>query len=258
MGAMLVAAALAWPSSRVAASASAPGFDPAVTGIVSPSEGQLVRGGRVSVVIRSHTSLRSMRVLLDGRSIGGRFRPAGAGTYRAVLQRGRALHDGENLLTVRSVTGDRFDFDYVPFVVARPGRRLFAVRELRVGAGDVPVRVVVGLARGVVFRARVNGRRVDGAFLAERGKLVGRLGANDGLRQGSNRIDLVAFRSSGRRASYAVFSRRFRLGRASPIAAAGPDQVATQNQLVRFDGTGSRLGRGGTRSRELIWRISAA
>jgi hypothetical protein len=254
---LLVAAAEALTSTTFVSSGAGPTFNGSVTRIVGPYDDQLVRGGRVQVVIRSGKPLHSLRVLLNGHSIRGRLHAAGAGVYKATLRRGGVLRGGHNLLTVRSHAGAQFDFDYVGFVVARRARGLLRVRRLQVGGGGEPVRVVVRLARNAILRAWVNGRRVDRAFLAERGQLVGRLGANDGLRQGPNRIVLLAYKSSGSGASHSVFSRRFRLPRSNPIAAAGADRIATRNEFVRFDGTGPRLGRGVT-GHSLSWAIAQA
>ena len=254
---LLVGAAEAGTSTTFVSSAAGPTFNGSVTRIVSPYDTQVVRDDRVQVVIRSGRPLRSLHVLLNGHNIRGRLHAAGAGVYKAILRPGGVLHGGDNLLTVRSHAGAQFDFDSASFVVARGARGLLQVKRLQLGGGDVPVSVVVRLARGAILRASVNGRRVDRAFLAERGELVGRLGANDGLRQGPNRIVLLAYASSRSRASHSVFSRNFRLPRINPIAAAGPDRVAARNEFVRFDGTRPRLGRGVT-GRLFSWRIAQA
>src|SRR5436305_3553286 len=185
---LLVAGAAAGTSTSFVSPGVGPAFNGSVTRIVSPYDSQVVRSGRVHVAIRSAKPLGSLRVLLNGRSIRGRLRAAGGGMYKAILRPGRVLHGGDNLLTVRSHAGAQFDFDSASFVVARGARGLLQVRKLQVGGAAVPVSIVARLARGASLRAWVNGRREDRAFLAERGELVGRLGANDGLRQGSNRI----------------------------------------------------------------------
>jgi hypothetical protein len=206
--------------------------------ILSPSTDQVVGHGSVSVVLRSRASLGHLHVSVDGRDVKGYFGGSG-GTYRATLRVGNGLHYGADEL--EAYTGAGANDDRVTFVVARKVSRLLALTQLRVGGGEDPARVVVRAASGTTLRAWVNGHRDDGAFEPQDGVYVGRLGANDHLRPGPNRLDVLAYRvsGSGRSAVDDVAHRTFSLKPGRLIAGAGRDRIVNGGDFVRLDGGAS-------------------
>ena len=219
---LIVAAAMAG-----SASAAAPH---AVTRIEAPAADHVVRNGRVLVVVRSSASLRALRVSVDGRDVTRFFRRS-SGTYRALLRIGRGLHYGVDELVVR--TGKRSDFDRVRLVVARRAHNLLRVSEVRHDGADAPVKVVVRAAPGSTLKAWVNGHRSDRAFQPEGAVHVGRLGANDWLRAGRNRLSVLVHRTdrSGR-SLYDVEDMTFTRTPGQLTAGAGRDRVAEQGDAV--------------------------
>lgn len=214
-----------------------------LTQIATPTPNQVVGAGGVRVVLRSSASLARLRVSVDGRNV-KRYFQRSDGAYRARLALGRGLHLGVDQLTV--VTGVNRDVDRVTFIVARRVRKLVTLTQLRIGGKEAPVRVVVRTAPGSTLQAWVNGHRDAGAFQPQDGVYVGRLGANDWLRPGRNRLVVLAYRTStsGRSAVYNLSARTFwdRPGRLT--AAAGQDRIVNGGDFIRLHGSASDVGLG--------------
>jgi hypothetical protein len=106
----------------------------------------------------------------------------------------------------------------------------------------------------------INGRRVDRAFAQEGRRLVGRLGANDGLHFGKNKITVLVHKTHAhrRQSSYDVASKTFRLRRGAPLASAGRDRTVTANGFVRLDARGSKFAVKGAAKRSFRWKIVSA
>ena len=219
----------------MAGSASAAG-SPRLTRVERPRVDQVVGIGKLVVVLRTRASLGAMRVLVDGRSV-ERFLQRSARGYRGVLRLGQGLHYGVNELTVG--TRGYADFDRVRFIVARRDRQLLSMSNLRVGGRESPARVVVRAARRSKLQAWVNGHRVEHAFQPKGRVYVGRLGANDWVRPGRNRLVVLAHRSarSGRAAVHDVERATFRLRRGRVIAGAGRDRVFNAGGFIVLRGS---------------------
>ena len=226
---------------------------PGLTRVESPRADQVIGNGRAQVVIRSRAGLGALRVSVDGRNIKRHLRRSG-GAYRAQLRLGRGLHYGVNYLLVS--TRGSADFDRVPFIVARRVPDLLSLRDLDVGGREAPVRVEVRAGRHTTLRAWVNGHRVDHAFHPQGRAYVGRLGADDGVRPGRNRLVVLAHRAhrSGRSAVHDVESTTFRHRPGRVIAGAGRDRVVDAGDLVEL--RGSALGAGG--DRDYRWSVANA
>jgi hypothetical protein len=239
----------------MAGSASAAG-SPRLTRVERPRVDQVVGNGKLRVVLRTRASLGAMRVLVDGRSV-ERFLHRSARGYRGALRLGQGLHYGVNELIV--VTRGSADFDRVRFIVARRNRKLLSMSNLRVGGRESPARVVVRAARRSKLQAWVNGHRVEHAFQPKGHAYVGRLGANDWVRPGRNRLVVLAHRSarSGRAAVHDVERATFRLKRGRVIAGAGRDRVFSAGGFIVLRGStaggGSRAS--GAAAVEHRWRI---
>jgi hypothetical protein len=238
------------------ASGVGPPYDGSLTSVVSPSPGAVVTGSRLAVVLRSRAPVRAIEVRLNGRAIPGGLSAAG-GRYRASASLGGPLHLGVNLLAVSTSWSGRFDFDAVQFVVARPVGGLARVQRVLVDGRDAPVTVFAAVAPGASFRASVNGHDVSSVFAREGGRLVGLLGASDGVRYGSNQLVLTADTSSPRSAQETTVTRRFDVPRTSPIAGAGADRTVLAGQFVKL-GAGQSLLAPGETGRSFAWRLAGA
>ena len=242
-------------AATAAAGASA-ATTPGVTRVVSPRPDTVVGGkGRVQVVLRSRASLRSLHVTLGGRDITSRLRRS-KGAYRATVRRGRGLRRGVNYLHV--ATGRNTDIDSVRIIVARQVHSLLSVRDVQVGGRESPGRVVMRARPGTRVRAWVNGHRVDHAFQPHGRRYIGRLGANDFVRPGRNRLVVLTHRAhhSGRSAVYDVERVTFRHKRGRVIAGAGRDRVIDANDLAELNGSAAGRGSGG--DVDYQWRVVAA
>ncbi len=228
--------------------------------IVRPAEDQVVRNGKVKLVVASKGG-RPAKVDVDGVNVTRQLRKGPKGAYSATLSLGRGLHYGVNDVFVRT-SGGRFE--HSSFIVARRDNSLMTVTSLRKRTGVAPVRVAVRHASGSSARAYVNGRRVDRAFAQEGRLLVGRIGANDGLRFGKNKIVVLVHKTHAhrRQSTYDVASKTVRLRRAAPLASAGRDRTVTANDFVRLDGRASKFAAKrsakGSAKRSFKWKIVRA
>ena len=206
-----------------------------LTKIQRPGADQVVGTGKsVRVVVRSRASLDALTITVDGRNVTRSFRRSD-GAYRATLRPGQ-LHAGENQLTVK--TRNYKDFDHRTFLVARRVPNLLKLTDLDVAGPSAPVRAEVRVRRDAELDAWVNGRRVDHAFQPAGRSYVGRLGANDGVRPGRNRLVVLVSREvrSGRRAVHDVEERTFRLRPRQVVAGAGRDQVVDAGDPIELRG----------------------
>jgi hypothetical protein len=236
--------------------AGGPPYDGSLTSVVSPSPGGLVTGARLAVILRSRAPARAIQVRLNGHELAGGLSAAG-GRYTGSASLGGPLHLGGNLITVSTSWGGHFDFDVARFVVARRVGGLATVQRLLVHGSDAPVTVSARVARNASFRASVNGHDVRSAFTRTGDELVGLLGANDGVRHGSNRLLVTANTSSSGDAAATTISRRFDLPRDAPIASAGHDRTVLAGQFVSLKGAQSLLAAGDA-GRAFAWRLARA
>ena len=216
---------------------------PHLTKIKSPRANQVVGvRGTVQAVVRSREPLGALTISANRRNVTRLFRGSG-GVYRATLRRRDGLHPGVNSLFVK--TRRYKDFDHVSFVVARRAPKLLSVTDLDVGGRAAPVRVKVRTGRNATLRAWLNGGRVEDAFHPQGWGYVGRFGANDGVRQGRNRLTVLVYstRRGGRAAVHDFASKTFRVR--GLIAGAGDDRVADAGEFIELQGsaTGARGGR---------------
>ena len=220
-----------------------------LTKIQSPHADQVVGiHGRIHVAVRSRVQLGALRISLNGRNITGSFHRS-AGAYRATLSAGQ-VHPGTNQLAVQ--TKDYKDFDHVTFIVARPAPKLLKLTNIDVDEPGAPVRAEVRVRPGAELRAWMNGHRVDNSFQPQGRSFVGRLGANDWVREGRNRLEVLVFRERrhGRAAVHDVASKTFRLN--GVIAGAGRDRVIDAGDFVEL--RASAAGTGGD-DLEYAWEI---
>jgi hypothetical protein len=122
--------------------------------IVRPAEDQVVRNGKVKLVVTSKGG-HPATVDVDGVDVTRRLSKGRKRVYSATLSLGRGLHYGVNDVFVRTRGGK---FEHSSFVVARRDNSLMTVTSLRKRTGVAPVRVAVRRASGSSARAYVNGR----------------------------------------------------------------------------------------------------
>jgi hypothetical protein len=207
----------------------------------------VVGNGRVDVVVRSRVSLGRLQISVNGRDVKRYFRRSG-GAYRATLRLGRGLQPGVDRLVVTGAGAARTNV-----IVAR-GAKLLTLTPLRIGGAETPVRVLVRPAQFSTLQVWVNGHRDEGAFQPRGGVYVGRLGANDFLRPGRNRLVVLSYRTSpsGRAAVFQETARTFQLRPGQLRAGAGPDQFINAGDFVQLEGTASRAP--GPAPRQLTYR----
>ena len=222
----------------MATAGSASAQSPGTTRVVRPQLDQVVGNGKVRVVVRTRTRVR---VEIDGRSVNRYLRRTARG-YRGVVRLGQGLRYGANELTV--ATRGHADFDRVKFIVAKRSTTLVDMRALRVRGREAPARVVVMPDPRSTLRAWLNGRRVEHAFQRSGRRFVGRLGANDGVRPGRNRLVVLTHRTArhGRHAVYDVERETFWHKRGRVIAGAGRDRVFSAGSFVTLRGSAAAAG----------------
>jgi hypothetical protein len=248
--AALIMCAVVATAATASASASAK-----VTQIVSPTTNQVVGAGGVQVALRSRAALSKLQIFVDGHPVKRYFHGSG-GVYRATLRLGRGLHLGVDDLLV--VTGKAVEMDDVSFIVAQRASNLLTVSDLRLG-GDAPVSLVARLATGATLQAWVNGHRNDGAFQPGAAGYVGRLGANDWLKPGVNRVVVLAYTTSpsGNYAAYESEVKTFWRRPGQLTAGAGPDLAANAGDFIRLHGSVSdaRSGNRGAPRVSYSWTV---
>lgn len=251
MGVLVAVAAgsTLWPEPVLASESRAPYRD--LAKIQAPRDGSFVRGSKVRVVVRAKRRSDRTRIYLGGRQITKRFHRERGGRLVARLKLNRGRH---SLYLRTSRSGVARDFDHSSFVVARIHEKLIRATVARRSHG-VPLMVRARL-RGKVsgFRLVVNGHRVPASEVETRafGVKVAKLGANDGVRFGKNRVAIRAFDETGR---FDVDRFKRRIGSNRPLPGAGRTRAVTVKHRLRLNGRSSR-----TRSRRLHhrWRVIEA
>ena len=220
----------------------------AATRIVAPAHNQLVNDGRLRAVVKLAPGSGSFRAWVDSKEVTRRF--SGGKRRVASLSTG-GLSRGTHFLYAQTERSGSRQFQSASFVVGKREPTLLGASRPRVGARGAPVVVSASHGAGSRLRATLNGKRVDDAFVHSLGDTrKGRLGANDGVRYGENRLRLVSVHEDG---TYDVERQRFTLTRRAPVASAGRDRSTIVGQAVRLNGRASRLpGRG---KRTYRWRV---
>ena len=121
------------------------------------------------------------------------------------------------------------------------------------------VRATFTVADGARTRVYLNGRRVDGAFSQQGHEVLAQLGADDGLRFGSNLVQILVDKTHPykRQSSYDLESRTLYIDRDAPIASAGADRTITQGDIAELNGRATKLPPGWVR-RSFRWTILTA
>jgi len=228
--------------------------------ILSPHMGALEtkRAVEVKVKVRGRGKFHAFTSNPRNVDITRRFR-RGPGGVRVVRLRGSNLAIGANHLFVgQRVSGKLVANDEVHFTVGR--KRPSAIRVSGIHArehGSVEVRVK---PRGVdVLRARLNGRKVNKAFIRRpdtaagkpRRPWLGSLSLRHGMRFGRNKLVITGFdKESGR---YDRLRRVFRVTPDRPLVTAGPDRKGSRRARIPLAGRAKSAP--GRTAHRLRWQI---
>ncbi len=212
--------------------------------IAAPANERFFAKPPVGVKVLTPRSARSLRAELEGRSVSKEFERVRPGVWRASFN-GKGLRSGNNRLVVstRLASGTR-EYDAVTFTVGKRSRGFLALTGPRTGSGELLARV---RARTVPQQliARLNGKRLRWPLgLAPGRRTALRLGADDGLRFGPNRLQVLARRGDG---VFDVERRRVFVPRTAPLAGAGRDRRVAAGSRARLDGRSSRAARRGAK-----------
>ena len=215
--------------------------------VVSPRQEAIVTGSSVRVVVKRSGRSRT-RIRLNRRNVTRRFQRRGKQLVGRLSARD-GLRPGRNSLAVNENRGGVPEQRHTrSFFYARHSRFL---RVRLTGTNPALLRIDVRgggsrlelARRRRTIRVRLNGRSVTGSVVPTSGTgWTTSLSGTHGLRYGVNTLSIsVAEPHSGR---YATFTKRFRVRRTRPIAAAGADSKPQAGVAVRLGGR-HRAARGG-------------
>ncbi len=241
---------------------------------VRPTGDTLVQKGTgpIRVIVHLRAGSRLTKVDVDGVDVTSRLRPGPGGDYGALLSFGPHLHYGYNDAFAKATGRDgRVATGHVRFVVARRDDSLLRLTGFRTDTPTAPlqvgvrettgthVRATFTVADGARTRVYLNGRRVDGAFSQQGHEVLAQLGADDGLRFGSNLVQILVDKTHPykRQSSYDLESRTLYIDRDAPIASAGGDRTITQGDTAELNGRATKLPPGWT-GRSFRWTILTA
>jgi hypothetical protein len=224
--------------------------DTPILRVTSPSDGGLMTGSGVSVMLRLGSGATIVSARLNGTDVAKRL-------GKSALSAKDGLKRGENRLKIHSRTkAGKVDYDEVAFTFAVKQANLASIS--RPGAGSVaaaPVAATVRTGSGIVsFRATLNGKNVSGDFSApsKAGVRTAALGAPEGLRYGRNRLLVVAVSSRG---TYASAARTFRVANTRPLAHAGSDHRTKAGVGIRLNGRKSAKAPAGVDALRYAWTL---
>ena len=240
--ALLVAASLI----AVTPAAASPGLR-----IVSPGDGRFFTEAPVGIKVEAAKSVRSLQVTLNGKRTRGAFRRIGPGTWKATLGAKQLVRGRNNLAIWAGGKGGRKRYASVRFDLGKHDRSLLSVS----GPGSGMTKVArVRVARTPLrLTAKLNGRRLHWPLgLNPLRKETLRLGSDDGLHFGVNRLRVFAIGAGG---VYDTVTRKVRVTRARPLAGAGRDRRIVAGRRVRLDGSSSVPAHGKSATLSYRWKI---
>jgi hypothetical protein len=218
--------------------------------LLSPAEGKRV--DRETLIVRLTVSTKAeFRATVAGNDVSRRFKRDGKQLV-AKLKRGRDFGLGENSLLVATGNGQARRAKTLQFVARRAAAGLLGLTTTKTGNGRTPLRLKLRVGKPVErVRLTLNSHPIRLGSPAGKHVWVVALGADDGLRFGSNTIEAWAERTGAGR-----FDRerlRLRLDRSAPLVGAGPDRTTRSGRAVTLDGGSTRAaGRPGLLYR---WKI---
>jgi hypothetical protein len=205
--------------------------------IVAPTDDGLVTGASVVVKVRASSTPHGN---MNGHDISRLFTRSG-GLWQAGVGLQNGLQAGDNTVEVTAGGGT----DGVSFQLGRQNESVVAI-------GGVPSRARSGFpvkltSQAQTFHARLNGHAVEGGLHTKGERRYGYLGADDGLRYGTNRITVSGRTADGH---YDQDTQTFNVARNQTLAGASGPKVSEAGRLINLSGTKSLAPRGG----KLVYR----
>jgi hypothetical protein len=239
-----------------------PSRTPSRLQIVSPTQ-RLTTGARLTLRVRVPAGAR-LRATVNAVDVTAGFGAPNGGVRVARLGIGKVLRAGFNTVSVRAVRGRHHWFASRTVVMAPHERSAPAIGSgprQQIFSGLAGVRSVLPIVMGALgpgperarhVIARLNGRGVGYAFATRFGTLgSGRLGADDGLHFGRNRLTVTAYSDDGH---FYRQTRTLRVLRNAPLLATPANRGTTVGSPVGVSVRGSRPARPGDALR-YRWRI---
>lgn len=219
--------------------------------IVGPRLDRFYASPPVRVELRTASSVRAIEATLNGKGTGAAFERVGPRRWRARFG-ARRLRSGANHLVVSSRDGaGHRDYASTRFLVGQRRRELLSLAGPRRGRSVFARVRVAAVPRRL--SAKLNGRRLRWPLGAVPGRReVLRLGADDGLRFGRNRLQVLAVRRNG---AFDVERRTLFVPRDRPLAGAGRDRRTVAGSRVRLDGRSTRAAGGKGARLAYRWKI---
>lgn len=219
--------------------------------ILSPQDQRFFSAPPVHVKVRTASSVRSLEATLQGKGVSGTFSQVRPGVWRARLGAG-LLRAGSNHLVIsaRGRGGER-DYAATRIVVGKRKRGLLTLDGPRVARSLVAeVRVAADPQR---LSAKLNGKQLRWPLdlVPTRSERL-RLGADDGLHFGANRLQVLAIRRGG---VFDVERRTVVVPRVRPLAGAGRDRRTASGSRLRLDGRSSRPALGKRDRLSYSWQV---
>ncbi len=219
--------------------------------ISSPVSNRFFAHAPVTVTVRTPPSARSVRARVDGRGVSRSFRRVRPGLWRGRIG-ARQLRAGANHLTVSAGAGGRRYYDGARFYVGDRRHGFLTLAGPSQRSGSLVARVQAKREPDIL-RATLNGKRLRWPLQRWGTKnLRLRLGADDGLHFGVNRLQVFAARHDG---AFDVERRTIRVPRDRPLVGAGRDRRVIAGGRVRLSGASSRSAVGSRARLSYRWRI---
>ncbi|HEX4018412.1 MAG TPA: PKD domain-containing protein [Frankiaceae bacterium] len=203
--------------------------------IVSPAPLTFVKGGVASVRVTTAASVKALVARVGRVDVSRAFTRTGKGVWTASLT--RAAHQlavGPNTLTVRAAVKGA-PTSKVIFLVGSHDPALVAFRSVPARAGT-PLAFTIAAPRSDyrAFQVVLNGHDITADFVGQTtGRMSTRIGADDGLRTGVNRIRVYVETNENR---FLDITKAFTIAD-GPLAAAGSDRSVRVGQPMRLGGS---------------------
>ena len=232
---MALALAMLAGAGAQAGVAAAPAVHPPAVTITSPAPLTFVKGDVASVRVTTAASVGGLVARVGKVDVSRAFRRTGKGVWTASLSRSaHQLALGPNTLTVRAAVQGAPSSKLI-FLVGSRDPALVTFRSIPKRAGT-PLAFTIAAPRSDyrAFQVVLNSHDITADFAGQTtGRLSTRIGADDGLRSGTNRIRVYVETNENR---FLETTKTFSIA-AGPLAAAGADRSIRVGEPVTLGGT---------------------
>ena len=212
--------------------------------IVAPAIDSVQFGQRAKVEVSATEPLQCLQLFVTSssglRDVTSRLHPLGRDRWEAELSSGRDLALGRDTIRVTALrsNGEQVHVN-ARFYFARPESGLLSLASSDFDFTRSPVQVTAQLAPDATLRATLNGNDVQKSFKKQsNGLWQASLGADEGLRFGHNKLEVIGLNAAG--TGYESADRVFFINRDAPLVGAGPDLVATVGMPLPLDGSATQ------------------